>query len=542
MAKTYDVNEEFIRYQEEIASSPVYEGMPDLRNEDGSIQWEAPSNRGGGIHKDTHDKRLQWWKERAIKEGISPTENQWISKTAKRIHPTKLKPCKFCGRVMDIRYCYLSNRLIQRIQKLPYVDDNLELTETTSVFELIPAMVDQYGERVYSDLPILFVCKSYPNAPKVGNSVDEWVHWLETEYIPSEPALLGPGAMSNAPDRLDGFHSFNRCCRSTADSGRSKSNLASYSTDRRAFEYWSDGNWITANKLMGAINSNPDLMSRECLNFGDGGNHPRPCSADHIGPISLGFSHRPAFQLLCKPCNSAKNNRLYYSDVKKLIEAEKTGEKVVTWYAESIWNRLKNRVSSTSDALKLYRIMRDNRFNALCALGDLLDKKQYFLLYSLLNLQYAEYTYTLQAYSVHNHIVTAEFTSVPSALKYVYIQKARKIRVAFSALRDYSEKENRNGMRIDLPDYDKRISKIEMLMSKVHEEYQSDFTFISKVLSDVDATEEQLTKVIQKMPDLDMKPEVIESKQILSTIMSDVAAKLAALWDDDRYSREIIDE
>ena len=33
MAKTYDVNEEFIRYQEEIASSPVYEGMPDLRNE-----------------------------------------------------------------------------------------------------------------------------------------------------------------------------------------------------------------------------------------------------------------------------------------------------------------------------------------------------------------------------------------------------------------------------------------------------------------------------------------------------------------------------
>ena len=97
-------------------------------------------------------------------------------------------------------------------------------------------------------------------------------------------------------------------------------------------------------------------------------------------------------------------------------------------------------------------------------------------------------------------------------------------------------------MRIDLPDYDKRISKIEMLMSKVHEEYQSDFTFISKVLSDVDATEEQLTKVIQKMPDLDMKPEVIESKQILSTIMSDVAAKLAALWDDDRYSRVIIDE
>ena len=93
MAKTYEASEEFIRYQEEIASSPVYAGMPDLRNEDGTIQWEAPSNRTSGIHRDTHDKRLQWWKEKAVSVGISTTENQWISKTAKLIHPTKGRPC-----------------------------------------------------------------------------------------------------------------------------------------------------------------------------------------------------------------------------------------------------------------------------------------------------------------------------------------------------------------------------------------------------------------------------------------------------------------
>lgn len=539
MAKTYEINEDFIRYQEEIATSPVYEGMPDLRNEDGSIQWEAPSNRGSGIHKDTHDKRLQWWKNKAIAEGINPTENQWISKTAKRIHPTKLKPCKFCGRVMDIRYCYLSNRLIKRVQKLPYVDFALELSEITSVFELIPAMVDLYGERVYADFPSLFVCKAYPNVPNLGESVDTWIKWLETDYIPSEPSLLGPGAMSNAPDRLDGFHSFNRCCRSTADTGRSKSNLASYSTDRRAFEYWSDGNWITANKLMGAINSNPDLMSRECLHFGDGGNHPRPCSADHIGPISLGFAHRPAFQLLCKPCNSAKNNRLYYSDVQNLIAAEAEGENVVTWYAEAIWNQLKHRVSSASDALRLYRIMRDNRYNALCLLGDLLDRKQYFLLYSLLNLQYAEFTYKLETYNVNNHIVTAEFSCVPSALKYVYIQKARKIRVAFSALRDYSEKENRNGLRIELPDYEDRLARIDQIMDAVHNNDLHNYTRISEILENSDATEEQLTEVIQRMHNLEDLPQIQESKLILGSIMHDIATNLALLWDDDRYIREI---
>ncbi|MFW5676556.1 MAG: hypothetical protein ACOCNL_09795 [Acetivibrio ethanolgignens] len=103
--------------------------------------------------------------------------------------------------------------------------------------------------------------------------------------------------------------------RSTADKGRSKENLASYSTDRRAFENWSDGNWITANKLMGFINSNPNMKKEHCANEGNGGHHPRPCSADHIGSISLGFCQRPDCQFLCKPCNSAKNNRMYYSDV-----------------------------------------------------------------------------------------------------------------------------------------------------------------------------------------------------------------------------------
>ena len=72
--------------------------------------------------------------------------------------------------------------------------------------------------------------------------------------------------MSNAPDRLDGFH-YNRCCRKKTDKGRSDANLASYSKDRRAFENWSDGNWITANMLMGYIKSNPALRQEPCANF-----------------------------------------------------------------------------------------------------------------------------------------------------------------------------------------------------------------------------------------------------------------------------------
>ena len=35
-------------------------------------------------------------------------------------------------------------------------------------------------------------------------------------------------------------------------------------------------------------------------------------SADHIGPISLGFCHRPKFHPLSKSDNSAKNKGFFY--------------------------------------------------------------------------------------------------------------------------------------------------------------------------------------------------------------------------------------
>ena len=105
---SYDASEKFLEYQQFIVSHPAYAGMPDLYCEDGSIQWEAPSNRQSGQFKDTHDKRLLWWKKKAEEVGISVSENEWRSKVAKKIHPTQMHPCKKCGRLMDIRYLYLN--------------------------------------------------------------------------------------------------------------------------------------------------------------------------------------------------------------------------------------------------------------------------------------------------------------------------------------------------------------------------------------------------------------------------------------------------
>jgi hypothetical protein len=96
----------FLEYQEFIVEHPSYARMPDVRGVGGDIQWEAPSNRKSGRFRDTYRKRKAWWAEKAREVGIDPSSNQWISRTAKKIHPTGNKPCKVCGRVMDTGFAY----------------------------------------------------------------------------------------------------------------------------------------------------------------------------------------------------------------------------------------------------------------------------------------------------------------------------------------------------------------------------------------------------------------------------------------------------
>lgn len=118
-----EANEIFLQYEEEIVNDPVYAGMPDLRHDDGTIQWEAPSNRGSGVFQFSHDKRYQWWINKASEVGINTSEDKWISKVAKKIHPTKLHPCKVCGRIIKMQsgkiHTYFATRsfLLDRLDK-----------------------------------------------------------------------------------------------------------------------------------------------------------------------------------------------------------------------------------------------------------------------------------------------------------------------------------------------------------------------------------------------------------------------------------------
>lgn len=535
---SYEANSAFVEYQKFIVNHPAYAGMPDLFCEDGSIQWEAPSNRQSGKFKDTHDKRLQWWEKKAAEVGIPISANEWISKVAKKIHPTKKRPCKKCGRVMDIRYLYLSVNLIKRLEKAGYDIEKLNATYITSILDLVADAFKTYGQKIFSDLPNLLKCSAVPHIP-VFHDLKSCQKWLVDVYAQKKTGILGPGAMANPPDRLDGFHSFNRCCRSTADTGRSKENLASYATDRRAFEYWSDGNWITANKLMGLIRTDPVLSKLECHCRGDGREHPTPCSADHIGPISLGFSHRPVFQLLCTPCNSAKNNRMFLSDVKYLIQAEANGEKVVSWYAKAVWDALKNKVHTQADATRLSRVMRDNRFNAMLVLGKFMNKSGYLFLYHSLDLSYGNYTYSPQDISVKGDYVIATFSKKKCSTLYGLEQKARKVRVAFESLREYLVKEQRNGALYEPTQIADLVRDACANARHLSISNECAARSIANVLENREIQENELRDVISQMPDLHSDSHFIAARQAVEQVMSLIGNGLASKWTTDRYCRDL---
>jgi Alw26I/Eco31I/Esp3I family type II restriction endonuclease len=246
---------------------------------------------------------------------------------------------------------------------------------------------------------------------------------------------LGPGVMSNAPDRLDGFHTYNACCRKTSDKGRSTSNLARYSVDRRAFENWAEGDWRGADRLMGLYKSSRAKVP--CPVCGK----TRKMTPDHIGPISLGFVHRMKFQPMCGSCNSTKNNRLTYGDFLNLVEDEKSGVKVISWHSRFVWERLKPTIRDDKSALEASKVLRKNLHNVLTLLALIAEAGHSAFLYRYLHPEYAASDFEFSDFNPGDGTFSYQKYSVDS----LNTQKlaGRYLRISFDSLKTYSTKANR---------------------------------------------------------------------------------------------------
>lgn len=523
---------EFVKYMKAIVTHPVYNGMPDAIKEDGKIQWEAPSNRSGGKYQFTYQKRLEWWQNKAQEVGININSDKWISKTAKLIHPTGEKPCKRCGQTLRIAYSYPKKNLIKRIQKK--FGEDFEVSPLETITEVVQKAIDLFGnECIPSFREILKT--SHIEVPDFGEDSDSLLLWLEDVYIPSEPSLLSPGAMSNAPDRFDGFHSFNLCCRGKADKGRSFDNLKTYNTDRRVFEFWSDGDWVAADRLMGLVRT--VLKNEPCADGGD-----EAPTADHIGPLSLGFCHRPQFRLLSKEANSAKNNRMTLEDVNDLIKYESQGIQVASWFAIPLWDLRKSFVDEEEKALRLSKMLRDNQRNAMFLLANLLDIKAYTFLTYLLNLSYADFKIDFKNLRVENFVTTYDkLQRTVRNTKYSTEQKSRRLRIGFESLRSYREKENRHLQVIAEDSLNESVQKIYKILLKENSYKKLDDRIEEVIFPKIGSVQEmKLRALVKEIPygKIDLFENIIE---ILTTHMGVVAEFISNRWNDDRYVRNSFD-
>jgi len=273
---------------------------------------------------------------------------------------------------------------------------------------------------------------------------------LKLDYIyPNKKGGLSPGAMSNAPDRLDGYHSYNLCCRSKQDTGRHKSNLARYGEDRRAYENWSDGDWKAASWLM-----------KEFQKHG--------VSPDHLGPISLGFKHRPKFRPLTQSANSARNNRMTYEDVSLLIKDEKD-EEVISAHSKALWNLLKNCVKKDDDALRLSKLMRENMHFILSIFSYVAERgHKNFLIKNFLHPEYANYSIMFDGFDPKTGYYK-EMIKTEGNKKQYKNNAIRYIRISFESLLQYSTKKNRHLKKWMTDEMEEDLSQIVNLLKSKDE-------------------------------------------------------------------------
>lgn len=440
------IHKNFIEYQHYIVNHPNYASLPNKFSKEGEITWVKVKD----------EYRTRWWD--TLKKELKAPDRATV---ARMIHPPELngmKPCQVCGENLSIHYRYLNSSSFAQIKLLiPQIDGN----QFESTIDELLTLSEKLSLVEAQKLLMRFTGRADISIPQGNNG-----------FVVAKGTHLSPGVMSNAPDRLDGFHTYNACCRGIQDTGRHKSNLARYAQDRRAYENWAEGDWRGANRLMGVFASTKDLVEcPKCKKL-------KKMTGDHIGPISLGFCHRMKFNPLCTECNSAKNNRMTLANVQSLIADELKGEIVVSWHTKALWNALKSRIKNNEDAIRFSVLLRKNMHFVLSVLAVIAEANGKKFLNRYLNPQYASYDYTFTKFNPKDGTFRAERFQVDS--KNTKSNAARYVRISFESLEEYSNKTNRRTVMNDDPALASEIQSIVRFVEK--DEFERAHTLLLKVI------------------------------------------------------------
>ncbi|WP_205213822.1 hypothetical protein [Enterococcus faecalis] len=363
---TNNYHPNFIKYMNEIINHPNYKGLPIKFKSDGTPVWVATKKSKTDT---TGLLREQWADDKAIELGFENSSKKYAD-TMLAIHPTKKKVCQWCGETMDLHYVYPTKNTTKYFEK----NYDYKFNKYSTIYDIVIEL-SEYEDEIKKYL----IKKADLGVEYYNSSITEVIKATEYACRMNGKAIFSPGAMSNFPDRFDGFHSYNLCCRKKKDKGRHDNNMATYNKDRRAYEYWSDGNIAAANQLM-----------RDQLIFNG-------LSADHIGPISLGFIHDPLYlQPMTSSDNSSKRDRLYDADIINLINREETTKvSPASFFSRKIWEFIKQDYTLNHQfSLKWYReILKQNMINFMESLWILLNTENRFDIEKFLSKSYFEPKY-----------------------------------------------------------------------------------------------------------------------------------------------------
>lgn len=408
-------NKKFVEYMNFIINHPNYNGLPITKRSDGSYSWIAPAKGNIGL------ERINWAKNKMKELGISENDKSPYSKLMFEIHPTKEKVCQICGNTMSLYYIYINSSFAKSIKK----EFNYNSDITQSIYDVCNDLIALNFEECHIKK---FLIDAFHLDISLSNSLNFILQNCEKCCRNGNSKKLGPGAMSNFPDRFDGFHTYNRCCRSKEDKGRSKENLRTYGKDRRAYEYWSDGNIYAANLFM---------HSHYFIGT----------SADHIGPISLGFVHDSHYlQPMSAGENSSKRDKLSLEDINTLINIENsTGISAISSFSSEIWKYIKQNYLDNKNDIPIYReLLKQNMTNFMFIIWTINNKcktkGKKFLIKTFLEPKFDYFNYDY-SFNVNGEIIKKTLRHKTDSSKN---EINRYIRIAFESINDYNEKDNRN--------------------------------------------------------------------------------------------------
>lgn len=410
------------KYVEFIVNHPNYAGLYYERDDSGKVKWVVTGKSPKGQMRQT------WWDKQCKIHNI-PIQKGCYAKLARLIHPTGIHVCQCCGEGRSIFYEYPSKTtvvILNRILGCEIDKDNDQERAEHTIREIIEQWCDSMAKAEALAKAFRF------RKPK---DIDDLIELIYSEMVQKESNRFSPGAMCNPPDRFNGFHSYALCCRTRFDTGRHTENMQTYGQDRRAYEDWSDGDYNLANRLMGEFRKQPPMACPVCRNV-------EKMSADHIGPISLGFCHSRNFAPMCSSCNSSKNNRFTKNDVDELIRIEESGEQVISWHSKAIWDAVKYTIKNDADAKFASSVMAKCHQNVLNILSIIYKKTGSEFLMCYLHPEYSLVDYRFEDVDLL-HLENLKIISTPLDSKNKRKNQERYVRIAFESLEEFSNKKNR---------------------------------------------------------------------------------------------------